>query len=147
MSLCSFEYASDGDGYEASCTVCGRRLKTKSRDVYAACKASPDYLDTRARMAGEIPGPGTFLKKLLRRWLKIEPSGNCPCEKHAMVMDMWGPGECERRMEEIVGWLREEAARRGLPFVDTAGRMLVRIAISRARANAREAQNTRSQGG
>jgi hypothetical protein len=36
----------------------------------------------------------------------------------------------------IVGWLREEATKRGLPFLDAAGRLLVRRAIKNARKSA-----------
>jgi hypothetical protein len=43
------------------------------------------------------------------------------------------PGWCEAHLDEIVGWLREEAEKRGLPFLDMAGRLLVRRAISLAR--------------
>jgi hypothetical protein len=46
------------------------------------------------------------------------------------------PGWCEANMAEIVGWLREEAAARGLPFFDAAGRLLVRRAIANARRRA-----------
>lgn len=48
-------------------------------------------------------------------------------------MDAWGCDECEQRIDEIVGWLREEAGKRGLPFLDIAGRMLVKRAIRNAR--------------
>ena len=43
------------------------------------------------------------------------------------------PGWCEAHLDEIVGWLREEATKRKLPFIDTVGRMLVRRAIKNAR--------------
>jgi hypothetical protein len=43
------------------------------------------------------------------------------------------PGWCEDNLDTIVGWLREQAHSRGLPFVDMAGRMLVRRAIRNAR--------------
>lgn len=43
------------------------------------------------------------------------------------------PGWCSANMWVIVGWLREEAERRGLPFVDIVGLMLVRRAIRNAR--------------
>lgn len=50
----------------------------------------------------------------------------------------------EANIGEIVGWLRESAAERGLPFLDVAGRVLVRRAIANARrkeqARAKEAQ-------
>jgi hypothetical protein len=50
-------------------------------------------------------------------------------------MDAWGPDECERpeRIDEVVAVMRAEAAARGLPFVDIAGRVLVRRAIANAR--------------
>ena len=46
------------------------------------------------------------------------------------------PGWCEKHIDEIVGWLREEATRRKLPFVNTAGKILVRRAIKNAKKNA-----------
>jgi hypothetical protein len=53
-------------------------------------------------------------------------------------MDMWGPDECSKpeRIEEVVRVMREEAAARGLPFLDLAGRLLVKRAIANARRNA-----------
>lgn len=80
-------------------------------------------------------GPGTELKKLLAK-VGIVPDENCQCNKRAKLMNIWGCDECERRLDEIVGWLREEAANRSLPFVDAAGRVLVRRAIANARRNA-----------
>lgn len=94
--------------------------------------------------APERAGPGTEMKKLLAR-VGIVASENCPCEQHARQMDDWGPDECNRRVEEIVGWLRDEANSRGLPFLDAAGRMLVRLAIRNARRSKQasdEPQNT-----
>ena len=46
---------------------------------------------------------------------------------------------CEANLDEIVGWLREEATRRGLPFLDAAGRVRVRRAIGNARKEAARA--------
>jgi hypothetical protein len=51
-------------------------------------------------------------------------------------MDAWGCDECERRLDEIVGWLAEEAASRKLPFSSTVASMLVRRAIANARKSA-----------
>lgn len=48
-------------------------------------------------------------------------------------MDAMGCDWCEAHIHEIVGWLREEAQARGLPFIDAAARMLVRRAIANAR--------------
>jgi hypothetical protein len=51
-------------------------------------------------------------------------------------MDRQGVQWCEDNIDTIVGWLREETAARGLPFVDLAGRLLVKRAIANARRNA-----------
>jgi hypothetical protein len=53
-------------------------------------------------------------------------------------MDAWGPEECSKpeRIDEVVQVMREEATARGLPFLDIAGRLLVRRAIANARRNA-----------
>ena len=42
------------------------------------------------------------------------------------------PGWCAENLDTIVGWLREQATERGLPFIDAAGRMLVKRAIRNA---------------
>ena len=77
-------------------------------------------------------GPGTELKRLLGRiGIKAEPG--CKCTARAEEMDRRGCDWCAANVPLIVGWLREEATKRGLPFVDVAGRVLVRRAISNAR--------------
>ncbi|HUV13865.1 MAG TPA: hypothetical protein VMY18_09470 [Acidobacteriota bacterium] len=48
-------------------------------------------------------------------------------------MNLRGPDWCEENMDAIICWLRAEAKKRHLPFVDTAGRVIVRRAISNAR--------------
>jgi hypothetical protein len=87
----------------------------------------------------EIPtaGPGTELKKLLRRWLGIVATPDCPCNQHAEEMDRRGCDWCANNLDTIVGWLRDEAARRKLPFVDAAGRLVVTRAIASARRTPR----------
>jgi len=82
-------------------------------------------------------GPGTELSRLLKR-LGIEPTPTCSCRAKAAQMDAWGPDECERpeRIAEVVAVMRAEAEARGLPFLDLAGRVLVRRAIQNARRNA-----------
>jgi hypothetical protein len=83
-------------------------------------------------------GPGTELKKLLAGWpFYITPSPNCSCNRVAFEMDAWGPDECERpeRVEYILAAMRENAEKRGLPFIDAAGRFLIKRAIKNARKN------------
>ena len=77
-------------------------------------------------------GPGTELKKLLKK-VGITASPDCSCNARARLMDERGIEWCEQNVDEIVGWLREEATKRGLPFVDMAGRMLVKRASKAAR--------------
>ena len=85
-------------------------------------------------------GPGAELKKLLAGWpFYITALPDCPCNARAAEMDrqeQQSPGWCEANIDTIVGWLREQAEARGLPFLDVAGRMLVRRAIRNARRNA-----------
>lgn len=86
----------------------------------------------KATAASVSGGPGTELKKLLKRFgIVAKPS--CSCNGRAQEMDMYGCDWCEQNMARIVGWLREEAARRKLPFADFVGRTLVKVAIARAR--------------
>jgi len=85
-------------------------------------------------------GPGTELKKLLAGWpFYVTSSSGCSCNAKAEAMDRReheAPGWCEANIDTIVGWLREQAEARGLPFLDLAGRVLVRRAIRNARRNA-----------
>lgn len=75
---------------------------------------------------------GSELKALLGRFgINAEPG--CACESRASEMDRQGCEWCEANIDTIVGWLREEATKRGLPFLDAAGRLLVRRAIGNAR--------------
>ena len=79
-------------------------------------------------------GPGSELSKLLKRF-GIEPTPTCKCRAKARQMDAWGPDECSKpeRIEEVLSVMRTEAKARGLPFIDAAGRMLLRLAIRNAR--------------
>jgi hypothetical protein len=47
-------------------------------------------------------------------------------------MDHYGPQKCRERIDEIIGWLKEEADKRRLPFNETLARLVVRLAIRRA---------------
>jgi hypothetical protein len=80
----------------------------------------------------EPRGPGTELKKLLAA-VGITATPNCSCNARAREMDRQGCDWCEANLDTIVGWLREEATKRGLPFLDAAGRLLVKRAIRNAR--------------
>ena len=90
-----------------------------------------------SRLPDPMHGPGTELSKLLKRF-GIEPTPTCSCRAMSQKMDQWGCDECEKpeRIAEVVAVMRAEAEARGLPFLDVAGRLLVRRAIANARRNA-----------
>jgi len=77
-------------------------------------------------------GPGCQLKKSLA-WWGIRSDGSCGCDSFAAQMDSWGPDECWRRLEEVVGHLRTAAAEKGFPFIATAARIMVGRALEAAR--------------
>lgn len=80
-------------------------------------------------------GPGTELKALLKN-IGITASPDCSCNARARKMDEMEkaePGWCAANIDTIVGWLREEATKRGLPFFGIAAKLLVKRAISNAR--------------
>lgn len=77
-------------------------------------------------------GPGTELKRMLKL-VGIAASPNCSCNARAREMDAKGCDWCEKNIDTIVGWLRQEAAKRRLPFLDLPARMLVKRAIRAAR--------------
>jgi hypothetical protein len=102
-----------------------------------------------AREAAPSRGPGTELKKLLAK-VGITATPTCSCNARARKMDEMEakePGWCAAHLDEIVGWLREEATKRKLPFVDVAGRVLVRRAIANARKAANAERPSLSAGG
>lgn len=76
--------------------------------------------------------PGTILSKMIKS-VGIKITDNCSCRRHALEMNEKGNDWCEENIDIIVGWLKDEAKRRGLPFIDAAGKMLVNSAISQSR--------------
>jgi len=78
------------------------------------------------------PGPGSCLKKILSRF-GLEPTPGCHCAARAAEMDSRGPDWCQDHIEDIVGWLGQESARRSLPFNRPAARILIRLAIRKSR--------------
>lgn len=114
------------------CTVCGVDVQC----VSCSCHRNCDGFQPETP-APPTHGPGTELKKLLAGWpLYITASPDCPCNARAAEMDRHGVEWCETNIDTIVEWLREQATARGLPFLDVAGRLLVRRAIANARRNA-----------
>jgi hypothetical protein len=82
-------------------------------------------------------GPGTILSKMLSK-IGIHSTPNCSCRRRAMEMNTKGPDWCAENMDMIVGWLREESAKRKLPFVDFAGKILIQRAIKISKKNLKD---------
>ena len=77
-------------------------------------------------------GPGTVLSSMIKS-LGIHMSDSCSCRRHALAMNEQGNDWCANNVDTIVGWLREEAKRRGLPFVDMIGKVMVNRAVKKSR--------------
>lgn len=76
-------------------------------------------------------GAGTELKKLLKM-IGITSTPNCSCNAKAKLMNQNGIQWCKDNIDTIVGWLKEEATKRNLPFFTYGAKKLVKLAISRA---------------
>lgn len=76
--------------------------------------------------------PGTVLAKMIKS-LGIKMTDSCSCRRHALEMNEKGNDWCEQNIDTIVGWLRQEAKARGLPFIDMAGKLAVSRAIKKSR--------------
>lgn len=81
-------------------------------------------------------GVGTELKNLLAKWpFNIVATPNCSCNARAAEMNRKGIDWCESNIDTITGWLKEEAEKRGLLFIDFAAKLLVKKAIKNAKRN------------
>lgn len=137
---CVFDVVSvDGSLAVVACVHCGLTAKVPKehamlKSVYSICRVAREQAPRPATNGG----PGSELKKLLSR-VGITATPACLCNARAAIMDereAEEPGWCAANIDMVVGWLREEATRRGLPFIDAVGRLLVRRAIANARRNA-----------
>ena len=140
MKYCDF-VSSEND---MVCRCCERRVRSRVLPIWAACPSpckrnrNRDETQIRDKFVKEAKSlsagarPGAKLKSLLKSWLGVSASPNCSCNARARAMDdneAREPGWCEKNIDEIVGWLEEEARKRRLPFVRYAAKLLVRRAI------------------
>lgn len=77
-------------------------------------------------------GPGTILTGMISS-IGIKSTANCSCRRHALEMNAKGNDWCESNIDTILGWLKEESAKRSLPFVEVVARMMVQRAIKTSR--------------
>ena len=77
-------------------------------------------------------GPGSILASMFSA-LGIKSSPTCSCKKHALEMNIRGIEWCEDNIETICGWLKEESQKRGIPYVDSVAKMVVKRAINKSK--------------
>lgn len=129
--LCTFY----NNGKTSKCLKCGLVLPLGISEAIVICGSMP---------VGHPAKCGTELHALLRDWLGIEPTADCPCRSMSARMDRLGPDWCEsdEGMAEILGVMRTEHAKRWsdgrtiLPWTDMGAKQLVLLACRRARAKA-----------
>lgn len=77
-------------------------------------------------------GAGTILSGMISS-LGIKSTPNCSCRQHAIEMNEKGPDWCEQNLDQILGWLKEESTKRGMPFIETIAKIMVMKAIKKSR--------------
>ena len=107
----------------------GKIRKERPEDLQAA-KTAWGHLLQRTQPEPFLGGPGTILKALLGT------IGFRPCETcrgYATKMDREGPDWCTDNEETILDWLQKNAKKRGVPFIRSVGRVVLRRAIKQSR--------------
>lgn len=121
-----------GENYDNA----GDWTKAKAEEIiWNQIKNNPQaYLQSRfPRTIEQDPnGPGTILSGMIKT-LGINFTPNCSCRQRAIQMNIEGPDWCDNNIETIMSWLKEEAQKRSLPFVDMVVRAMVKRAISKSR--------------
>ncbi len=56
-----------------------------------------------------ISGPGDYLHDAILSWVGEGPTRECGCTDRINQMNAWGPAGCREHLDEIVGWLVEQA--------------------------------------
>jgi hypothetical protein len=77
-------------------------------------------------------GPGSILSGMIAS-MGIKTTPTCSCKRHAIEMNEKGSDWCEQNMPTILKWLKEESAKRNLPFVETVAKIMVSRAIKTSR--------------
>jgi hypothetical protein len=102
-------------------------MMTAPRDqlVFLRGGQTTDWLDRHPRCArstkspqprtpsGTARGSGDYLHDAIQHWIGESPTLDCQCRSRIAQMNAWGPAGCCEHLEEIVGWLADEAAKRG----------------------------------
>lgn len=96
--------------------------------------------DTAQKLRAKFPktleedpnGPGTILTNMISS-MGIKSTPNCSCRRHAIEMNSKGPDWCEENISTILSWLKEESAKRHLPYIESVASLVVKRAIKTSR--------------
>jgi hypothetical protein len=102
-------------------------------DDWTIDTSHPSYPSSAKVQKVEIEsGVGTELKKLLKL-IGITASPTCSCNARAKTMDENGTQWCEDNKDTIIEWLKEEANKRNLPFSHVVAKIMLNLAIKKAK--------------
>ena len=101
-----------------------------TKEVWLIDPDHPAYPASKKQKQGI--GPGSQLSIMLAR-LRIKALEGCSCKARSKKMDQWGPDVCEENLDEIVGWLHEEARKRKILFLRWPAKTLIQLAIHKSR--------------
>lgn len=136
LSYCKFVL--DENNKKWICTICNNFISQQlvgDNPPYAICRKSKiSFVNKKNVLESPASGVGTALKGLLNK-IGIKATPNCSCNKRAKIMDQNGIEWCENNIDIILGWLKEEAVKRKLPFLEIGAKILIKKAISDAKKN------------
>lgn len=118
-------------GYADEVLAAGNAVTTPDGEFVDIPDEVYDALAAKYSGRQTVKGPGSVLHRALEA-IGIKALPSCPCLKRKAVMDAWGWEECQKpeRLDEIVGWMEEEAAIRGLLFFRPAARLALAAGLS-----------------
>ena len=79
------------------------------KEIKTFVKVSRHQVSPKPKPRTKPHGPGSWLHYLIRRYFKKVPSTGCKCAARIRQMNAWGCDGCREHIDEIVGWLLEEA--------------------------------------
>ena len=118
-------------GYADEVLAAGTTVTTPDGDFVEIPDEVYDTLAAKYSGRLAVKGPGSVLHRALET-IGIEALPSCPCLKRKAIMDQWGWAECQKpeRLDEITGWMEEEATIRGLLFFRPAARMALATGLA-----------------
>ena len=118
-------------GYVEEVLAAGTPVTTPDGEFIDIPDEAYDALAEKYSGRKTVKGPGSVLHRALEA-IGIKALPSCPCLKRKALMDQWGWQECQKpeRLDEIVGWMQEEAAIRGLLFFRPAARLALAAGLA-----------------